>query len=621
MLNRPVSTLTLFLLLLWAGWALTGCTSEQGEDARSDLSKFNRSVVAPHRILLHRLGPSGAEMFVAEADGAGEHPLLSSPGFDYNASFSPDGEWIVFTSERNGSADLYRVRPNGSGLERLTDEPAFDDQAAFSPEGRQLAFISTRASGIADLWTLNLETGEARRLTDGSGGDFRPSWSPDGRWIAFSSDRRTEIQRVEGRWEHLHAASIYVVSSDGSDLRRLTPKGRFTGSPTWSSDGERVVYYEMSTEDTWPARSSRHQSEATSQIVSVDVTSGDRTEHTEGPGLKVSPQHLEDGRIGYLLKAGKDSRLVFTTGGSGPNKMLRDPSWSPEGDEVVFHRPSFGDREQNDPLFSPDPKFELAWSEIFPAFSRDGQLVVSAGSAVIEREGVGDTRGLALVDAADEYEPLFYEEGSWAFGPSWSPDGERIAVGIGSFFAEREGAARIVSVRVDGSDVRELTESPPNAGFPSYSPDGRRIVYRVWSEGQRGLRILDLEDGSTAVLTTGYDNFPAWSPSEDRIAFTRLTGGNFDIYTVRPDGSKLKRLTDAPGNDAHPSWSPAGRHLLFSSSRLGFRDEAPLYDGVPQPYGKLFVMEADGSEPRPLTNGRWEEGTPAWDPRPSAENP
>lgn len=57
-----------------------------------------------------------------------------------------------------------------------------------------------------------------------------------------------------------------------------------------------------------------------------------------------------------------------------------------------------------------------------------------------------------------------------------------------------------------------------------------------------------------------------------------------------PDGTGLKRLTTAPGNDAHAVWSPDGKHILFSSARLGFKDEGALYDNIPQPYGELFVM-------------------------------
>jgi hypothetical protein len=73
-------------------------------------------------------------------------------------------------------------------------------------------------------------------------------------------------------------------------------------------------------------------------------------------------------------------------------------------------------------------------------------------------------------------------------------------------------------------------------------------------------------------------------------------------------------LTTAPGNDAHCAWSPDGRRILFSSARFGLRDEALMYDGSPQPYAELFVMRADGSGQAPITNDKWEEGTPAWAP-------
>jgi hypothetical protein len=107
---------------------------------------------AKERILLYRIGPSESTLFIANADGSDERPLLPNSGFDYNASFSADGKWIIFTSERGGSADIYRAHPDGSGLERLTDDPAYDDQGALSPDGKQLAFVSSRGTGSADIW-------------------------------------------------------------------------------------------------------------------------------------------------------------------------------------------------------------------------------------------------------------------------------------------------------------------------------------------------------------------------------------------------------------------------------------------------------------------------------------
>src|SRR5689334_972423 len=99
------------------------------------------------RIIFSRLAPQTIGLFLADGDGTNERPLLPATGRDYNPSFSADGAWIVFTSERFGSADIFRVHPDGSALERLTDSGSFDDQGALSPDGRSLTFVSTRANG------------------------------------------------------------------------------------------------------------------------------------------------------------------------------------------------------------------------------------------------------------------------------------------------------------------------------------------------------------------------------------------------------------------------------------------------------------------------------------------
>ena len=114
----------------------------------------------PQKIVFARVFPNAGQigLFIAAADGSGERPLVGPGEIDYDPVWSPDGASIVFTSDRNGSADLYRVKPDGTGLERLTDNPAYDDQAAFSPDGKQLVFVTTRSGGTADLWTMDLQT-------------------------------------------------------------------------------------------------------------------------------------------------------------------------------------------------------------------------------------------------------------------------------------------------------------------------------------------------------------------------------------------------------------------------------------------------------------------------------
>ena len=128
--------------------------------------------------------------------------------------------------------------------------------------------------------------------------------------------------------------------------------------------------------------------------------------------------------------------------------------------------------------------------------------------------------------------------------------------------------------------------------------------------------ILTLADGKLFSLTDGahYDNFPQWSPKGDVIMFTSDREGSFRLYTVRPDGTAVHRISDGPGSDAHSIWSNDGAWIVFSSARKGFKDEMALYDGVPQPYGEIFAMRADGSDVRQLTDNKWEDASPGWAP-------
>ncbi len=572
--------------------------------------------IANERIFVDQWSPTRSELLIANADGSNPRKLVPGSQIDYNASFSFDGQWVVFTSERYGSADIFRVRTSGMGLERLTDDPAFDDQAALSPNGRSLAFVSSRDAGSTDIYILDLETRKVRNLTRAPGGDFRPCWSPDGQMIAFSSDRGTKVRAAIGHWEQVQAASVYVVSVDGSGLRKLSRDGQLAGSPKWSPDGKRLVFYEVAIGDTFDARQLSDQPNVESRIVSVSVATGSRQEHASGRGLKLSPQFLGPDRIGYLMKNGPQAVLAFTSGERGAVGDISNPAWSRDGKQLVYHSGPIATipqpRAPGQPLFGRDPRFDLLYASGFPAVSPDGRHLV-----VSERTGRAspDDRTALVVWQTDGTNPhrIFRADGS-AMSPQWSSDGRRLVFGAGSYFLARKGhPAQIMTVGSDGSDPRALPTGPGNAGFPSWAPDGVQVVYRFWGDTAGGLRIVSVTDGAIRTLTTGYDNFPMWSPKGDRIVFSRLANDNFDIYTIRPDGTGLRRLTDAEGNDSHPAWSPDGEYILFSSSRFGFKDEAPLFD-IPQPYGELFIMNADGSDQRALTDNKWEEGTPSWMP-------
>jgi Tol biopolymer transport system component len=579
-------------------------------------------------MLMNRIGPSASKLYIANSHGTDERELLAESVFDYHASYCADGEWFVFTSERNGvgQADIYRARLDGTAVERLTDSEAVDDQAALSPDGTSLAFVSTRGTHKANIWTLDLKTQQLRNLTgqpgfqgdpQKPGGFFRPAWSPDGKWLAFSSDRNTEWRARKGAWEHIQELSIYVMGADGMGLRRVSnsPPGTCAGSPKWSPDGRRLVFYELPVEETWHAHRPELMASATSQIVSVDVSTGDRIEHTSGPGLKLLPQFVTAKDIGYLAKGGPNEGLAYTGGRPAVKGKMRSPAWSPDGTKVIYEKVDFAPRAQNMPLYSWDPNYEYRYTDVFPQLSRDGKLVLTekdADSSIVIMDPDGSNKAR-----------VFHAAGNGlAFAPSWSPDGQWIAFGFGNFFGDRHKTrAKIMMVRRDGTGAQDLTGDSPHSGFPSFSADGKKIVYRVWGENDYGLRILNLEDRSVKVLTTEPDNLPGWSPDGSRIVFTRRQAdGNYDVFTIRPDSSDLRRLTNSRAVDGHAVWSTDGKHILWNSGMYGWKDEAALYDNTFQPYGPIFIMKADGSDKRVLTDSPWEDAMPQFIPMRSALN-
>lgn len=127
---------------------------------------------APYTIAYASFGPINTAVFVANADGTQERMLAGDPALDSNPAFTPDGRAVLFTSTRDGSAEIYRIRLDGTNLERLTNDPAFDDQAVMSPDGARVAFVSSR-TGQADIWLLDVRTGRLRNLTNHPGGDYR----------------------------------------------------------------------------------------------------------------------------------------------------------------------------------------------------------------------------------------------------------------------------------------------------------------------------------------------------------------------------------------------------------------------------------------------------------------
>ncbi|CAG9191368.1 conserved exported hypothetical protein [Paraburkholderia sabiae] len=602
-------------------------------------------------LLLNRIGPVTSELYVANADGTGEHRLIASDGFDYHASFSKDGQWVVFTSERDGlgESNLYRVKIDGSGLQRLTDHIAVDDAAVISPaDPNVIAFVSSRKGdagfGTTNVWTLNIATGALKNVTGAIPFDaskphsyFRPSWSPDGKWLALSSDIGSDWRghNLPVGWERTQESSIYLIRPDGSGWKKIASNAGFDeGSPSWSPDGKHVVFYETPVESTWGVHRPEGINSVSSQLVSVDVASLARSALTSTPGFKVFPQYLNATNIAYHVKGG-DTEGIYTTAGtfrSTASTGIRSPRYSADGSKMIYEKVTFRPARANGaPLYSFDRAWNYRYIDVFPQLSADRKKLVytekaiNSSIAIINPDFSGYTR---IYDPSTSgLDPDMVKKGlAGAFQPTWSPDRQWVAFGVGDwFFTRGAGPGRIARIKSDGSmdgHPEFLTDGSINAGFPSYSPDGKKIVYRVWSQKVQGLRILDLDTHTTTVLTTETDNLPGWSPDGTKIVFTRkqINPGdpnkfNYDVFTIKPDGTGLSRLTDDGSNQGHAVWTWDGR-IAYSSGTYGFRDELALYDNSFQPDGQNWVMNADGTDQHAITDTLWEEAMPMYIPNP-----
>ncbi|HWO87645.1 MAG TPA: hypothetical protein VNL98_00685 [Gemmatimonadales bacterium] len=192
------------------------------------------------------------DIWTVRADGSDLRRLTSAPGYDAEATVSPDGRRIVFTSTRDGDLDIYTMAIDGSDVQRLTTSLGYEGGAFYSHDGSMIVYRSFQpqtardsadyrtllARGLVrpsrmEIWVMNADGSNQRQITNLGGANFAPYFTPDDRAIIFSSNHTNPRGRN---------FDLYLVNLDGTGLERVTVHPDFDGFPMFSPDGRRLVW-------------------------------------------------------------------------------------------------------------------------------------------------------------------------------------------------------------------------------------------------------------------------------------------------------------------------------------------------------------------------------------------
>ena len=404
--------------LNWEGISELGIVSVDGGEERllgSGDGVMPRWSPNGHRIVFQtRLG-TNAEMDIMTmpSDGGEPEPVLTDEATDWSPTWSPDGRFIYFISDRGGSMNLWRIpvdeesgRPSGEP-EPVTTPATFAAHPSFSADGRRVAFSSVlmrQNLQIAEFDPQSFVMSEPTWLTTGSRQWSSPDPSPDGAWVAFYS-------------RDLPEGDIYVIRADGTGLRQVTLGAPVDRVPRWSPDGELISYF----------------SSGSGQVQAWTV-------RADGSDIR----QLTEGERSSIVVWSPDGEIVVVNGRLGASGtkalFLFDPARPQERQELPAPEPSLM------------PFVANSWSP-------DGQRL---GGMI----GYSDQGIVTLAIGSGRYERLT-SFGQW---PVWLPDSRHLLfVSAGSGFHVVDGVTR--EVREVFAVKRDVL------GPPRLTPDGRMIVY------------------------------------------------------------------------------------------------------------------------------------------------
>jgi Tol biopolymer transport system component len=356
---------------------------------------------------------------------------------------------------------------------------------------------------------------------------------------------------------------VYLVDADSGAAQELTDTDENEWWPTWSHDRQRLGFI------TWPVATPTPAA-TTTPPPTTPTTSSTPTTTPTTPAAPTTEEITQR----RLIVANADGSDPHTIAHSIPLQNYSGGfSWSPDGEQIVS-------------MIVRDPAEQPARSELRVLITADGS------EAPLTDERLG-------------------------FLPDWSPDGTKIVFGafVGDLDERGKGESELFMMDSDGSNLRQITDRPGTDVSPAWSPDTTRIAWGgQTTESDLSARtnllfMMDIASGRVTELGEGSD--PLWSPDGQRVTYVVQekpppgvvqSQPNVDIYTLNVATGERTQLTQDPAQDLWPTWSPDGQRIAFVSKR-----DSPL--------GEIYVMNADGSDVRRLTNNNHYELMLAWAPR------
>lgn len=494
------------------------------------------SAQTPARLLRHPTYSQGrvafsylGDLWLANEDGSGVQRLTDHISRDVYPRFSPDGEWIAFSSNREGNYDVYVMPARGGKPRRLTFHSADDMVVGWKPYGGRILFQSTRAKGVfpsvATLWEISAE-----------GGMEQPIETDWGSWASYSEDgTKLAFTRHPGVWSRKHYRGSYAVDLWLEDLaaKKFTKLGEddYKGNYLWPMYGRNGAIYFV-----------------------ADCLLTEKKLQFGGPDVMKSVNNIWK----ISEKGGKLVQVTHHTDGN-----LFFPSMSADGNTIVY--------EDNFGLW----KLDLASgrsTEIridIKSDVKDNEVDLRTVSS--EAEGFSlspSNKRAAIVNhgeiftiATDRGDVQRVTETPWREqDPRWSPNGKWIA-----FVSDRSGQEEIWMADERSRSLKQITGADCDKSSMTWAPDSKSLL---WAGSDHKLRRVEIETGKTEELVSsdaGPIGTPQFSPDAKWISYSKQDALLRSHVYLKPLDGGAEHIIESEDflTSSGAKWTPDGKKLVF----------------------------------------------------------